>query len=83
MKIQKDVFNLILKFFTETYAKVGQNAIVHAKPSVIHFEGFEVGEKQCKRFTLLNASSDVLRMHIIPPQTRNFYVKYTKPVCLM
>merc|ERR1712154_645551 len=54
---------------TKTYAKVGQNAIVHAKPSVIHFDGFEVGEKQTRKLVLLNASSDVLRMHIIPPQT--------------
>lgn len=64
---------------TKTYAKVGQNAIIHAKPAVVHFEGFEVGEKQTKRLVLLNASSDVLRMHIIPPQTRHFNVKYTKP----
>ena len=67
-------------YFSETYAKVGQNAIIHAKPAVVHFEGFEVGEKQTKKLVLLNASTDVLRMHIIPPQTRHFYVKYTKPV---
>lgn len=31
--------------FAEIYAKVGQNSILQAKPSVIHFSGFQVGEK--------------------------------------
>lgn len=31
--------------FAEIYAKVGQNSILQAKPSVIHFTGFQVGEK--------------------------------------
>ena len=64
----------------ETFAKVGQNALIHTKPSVIHFEGFEVGEKQTRKLVLLNASSDILRMHIIPPQSRHFYIRYNKPV---
>lgn len=64
---------------TKTFAKVGQNALIHTKPSVIHFEGFEVGEKQTRKLVLLNASSDILRMHIIPPQSRHFYIRYTKP----
>ncbi|GFO40892.1 cilia- and flagella-associated protein 221-like [Plakobranchus ocellatus] len=64
---------------TKTFAKVGQNAFIHTKPSVIHFEGFEVGEKQTRKLVLLNASSDILRMHIIPPQSRHFYIRYTKP----
>ncbi|RUS76179.1 hypothetical protein EGW08_016057, partial [Elysia chlorotica] len=64
---------------SKTFAKVGQNALIHTKPSVIHFEGFEVGEKQTKKLVLLNASSDVLRMHIISPQSRHFYIRYTKP----
>lgn len=31
--------------FVEIYAKVGQNSILQARPSVVHFAGFQVGEK--------------------------------------
>ena len=31
--------------FAEIYSKVGKNAILQAKPSVIHFSGFELGKK--------------------------------------
>lgn len=31
--------------FVEIYAKVGQNSILQARPSVVHFTGFQVGEK--------------------------------------
>ena len=34
-----------LLLFAEIYAKVGQNSILQAKPSVINFSGFKVGEK--------------------------------------
>lgn len=34
--------------FAEIYAKVGQNSILQAKPSVVHFNGFQVGEKIIK-----------------------------------
>ena len=34
--------------FAEIYAKVGQNSILQAKPSVVHFNGFQVGEKITK-----------------------------------
>ncbi|KAH9519003.1 hypothetical protein Btru_008882 [Bulinus truncatus] len=64
---------------TKIYAKLGQNAYVQTKPSEILFEGFEVGRKQTKQLLLLNSSSDVLRLHIIPPQTDNFSIKYKKP----
>ena len=37
---------LTLNFvFVEIYAKVGQNSILQARPSVVHFAGFQVGEK--------------------------------------
>ena len=34
--------------FAEIYAKVGQNSILQVKPSVVHFNGFQVGEKITK-----------------------------------
>ncbi|XP_076466697.1 LOW QUALITY PROTEIN: cilia- and flagella-associated protein 221-like [Babylonia areolata] len=63
---------------TKTFTKIGQNCMVHVKPEVIHFDGFEVNEKHVKKLVILNASSDVLRMHLIPPQSKYFSIKYKK-----
>lgn len=39
----------IFAFFnTEIYSKVAQNELLQTKPSVVHFAGFKVGEKQTK-----------------------------------
>ncbi|CAH3130560.1 unnamed protein product [Pocillopora meandrina] len=74
--INKPVPNHLLE--TKIYAKVGQNSILQAKPSVINFSGFKVGEKITRTLRLANASDESQRMHIIPPSTKFFYIKYTK-----
>ena len=71
---------MIYFFFSEIYSKVGQNAMVLAKPSVVHFGGFEADKKHIQKLSIVNASTDVIRMHIIPPQTKYFYIKYNKSV---
>lgn len=63
---------------TKIYAQVAQNAMVLAKPSVIQYGGFEVNKKQTIALSIVNVSTEVIRMHIIPPQTKYFYIKYTK-----
>lgn len=72
-------FNLII-FFSEIYSKVSQNAMVLAKPAIIHFGGFEVDKKHVQSLQIVNASTEVINMHIIPPQTKYFYIKYKKTV---
>jgi len=69
-------------FVTEIYSKVAQNSIVQARPAVIHFSGFDLNKVHKVVLRLANVSGDVQRMHIIPPQTKYFYVKYTKNVCI-
>ncbi|XP_046335996.1 cilia- and flagella-associated protein 221-like isoform X2 [Haliotis rufescens] len=71
-----DIPNHLLE--TKIYSKVGKNAAIHTRPSNIHFDGFELQKKQTRSFKIVNASSDVLRMHIIPPQSKYFYIKYKK-----
>lgn len=71
--------NLII-FFSEIYSKVSQNAMVLAKPAIIHFGGFEVDKKHVQSLQIVNASTEVINMHIIPPQTKYFYIKYKKMV---
>ena len=69
-----------LFFFSEIYSKLTQNDIVQARPAVLHFGGFELGKTFKRTLHLANVSTEVQRMHIIPPQTRYFNIKYTKGV---
>ncbi|XP_071157794.1 cilia- and flagella-associated protein 221-like isoform X2 [Mytilus edulis] len=75
-KRSKTVPNHLLE--TKIYSKVAQNAMVIAKPAVVHFGGFEADKKHVQKLSIVNASTDVIRMHIIPPQTKYFYIKYKK-----
>lgn len=52
--------------------------MIHVKPEIVHFDGFEINEKHAKKLIILNASANVLRMHIIPPQSKYFSIKYKK-----
>ncbi|XP_051766641.1 LOW QUALITY PROTEIN: cilia- and flagella-associated protein 221 [Ctenopharyngodon idella] len=63
---------------TRVFAKLKSNSIVQAEPSELHFSGFEVGKDYRKILKLVNVSSEVLSVHILPPQTRHFQIKYTK-----
>lgn len=45
---------------------------------MVHFEGFEIGKTQKIIVQLCNVARSVVRMHIIPPQTKHFMIKYTK-----
>ncbi|KAK3588715.1 hypothetical protein CHS0354_026034 [Potamilus streckersoni] len=73
---QQKIPNHLLE--TKIYTQVTQNAMVQAKPAVIHFGGFEVEKKQTASLSIVNVSTEVIRMHIIPPQTKYFNIKYQK-----
>ena len=63
---------------TEIYAKVQQNAAIKATPAIVHFEGINVGKTVQRVISLCNVAREVVRLHIIPPQTQQFSIKYTK-----
>ena len=67
-------------FFPEIYSKVVQNAVVQACPAVVHFGGFRLGEVHQEILRLVNVSTDVQRMHVLPPQTKYFKIHYKKKV---
>ena len=50
---------------------------------MIHFGGFELNKTHSQVIHLGNISTEVQRMHIIPPQTKFFYIKYKKSVSKM
>lgn len=63
---------------TKIYTKIAKNSMVMAKPAVLHFGGFELDEKSTLSLSIVNVSTEVIRMHIIPPQTKYFYIRYQK-----
>lgn len=72
-------FHLLL---SETFSKIGRNAVIQAKPAAVHFGGFRVNERHMKHLTIINASTNVVRMHVIPPQTKYFKIHYKKRVSM-
>ena len=70
------VHNHILE--TKIYTSVGENAVIHTRPSSIHFQGFQAGNCYSKKLRIINASSESQRIHIIPPTTNAFSIKYKK-----
>ena len=76
-------WSILQHMFPEIYSKIGQNDIVQARPSVVHFAGFEVNKTHTQKLFLINVATEVHRMDVIPPQTKYFYIKYMKQVnCL-
>ncbi|KTG33837.1 hypothetical protein cypCar_00016727 [Cyprinus carpio] len=63
---------------TKVFAKLKSNGVVQAEPLELHFSGFEVGKDYRKNLKLVNVSSEVLSVHILPPLTKHFQIKYTK-----
>uniref|UniRef100_W5KPP9 Cilia and flagella associated protein 221 n=1 Tax=Astyanax mexicanus TaxID=7994 RepID=W5KPP9_ASTMX len=63
---------------TRVYVKFRSNNKVEVDPLELHFRGFEVGRNYKKVLKLINISSDVLDVHILPTQTKYFHTEYTK-----
>ncbi|XP_076008549.1 cilia- and flagella-associated protein 221 [Genypterus blacodes] len=63
---------------SKIYAKLKSNGLIEAEPSELHFNGFELGKDYLKTMKLINISSEVMNIHIIPTQTKHFQTTYTK-----
>lgn len=63
---------------TREFTKLKSNSVVQAEPSELHFSGFELGKDYRKILKLINISSEVISVHILPPLTKNFQIKYIK-----
>ena len=77
---QRFIPRSIFFLFSEIYTQIAKNSMVMAKPAVLHFGGFELDEKSTLPLSIVNVSTEVIRMHIIPPQTKYFNIKYKKSV---
>ncbi|CAF3402254.1 unnamed protein product [Rotaria sp. Silwood1] len=64
---------------SKLFVKLKRNKLVEVTPHEIHFDGFEINQIQTRELHILNRSSEVLRVDIIPPQTSVFQIDYKKP----
>lgn len=60
------------------YDTVGTNGIFFASPSVVKFAGFETNKTHTMKLRLINNSPQPQRLHILPPQTNYFKIRYNK-----
>ncbi|XP_034031522.1 cilia- and flagella-associated protein 221 [Thalassophryne amazonica] len=63
---------------SKIYTKLKSNGLIEADPPEIHFSGFKLGKDYLKSLKLINISSEVINIHIIPTQTKPFQTIYTK-----
>lgn len=62
----------------DIYDNVGSNGIFGASPAVVKFTGFEILKTHTQRVRLINNSPAPQRLHILPPSTPFFKIKYSK-----
>ncbi|NXT74120.1 PCDP1 protein, partial [Zapornia atra] len=63
---------------SKIYSELERSKVVQAEPAVLHYGGYEVGKHHQQTLKLINISGNVINLHIIPPQTKYFQIKYSK-----
>uniref|UniRef100_A0A3B4B5X4 Cep192-like domain-containing protein n=1 Tax=Periophthalmus magnuspinnatus TaxID=409849 RepID=A0A3B4B5X4_9GOBI len=64
--------------FSEFYGNLKSNSLIQAEPAEVHFSGFELGKKYSNTLQLINISTEVMNIHILPTQTKYFQTAYIK-----
>ncbi|TKS66232.1 Cilia- and flagella-associated protein 221 [Collichthys lucidus] len=63
---------------SKIYVKLNCNRLIQAEPPELYFSGFELEKDYIRILKLINVSSEVMNIHIIPTQTKHFQTSYTK-----
>ncbi|XP_066409678.1 cilia- and flagella-associated protein 221 [Molothrus aeneus] len=63
---------------SKIYSEHQRSRVVQAEPAVLHYGGYEIGKHHQQMLKLINISTSAVNLHIIPPQTMYFQIKYNK-----
>ncbi|XP_038645746.1 cilia- and flagella-associated protein 221 isoform X1 [Scyliorhinus canicula] len=63
---------------TKIFATLQRNNVIQALPAMLHFGGYDIGNHHQQILKLINISSKMTNVHILPPQTKYFQINYTK-----
>ncbi|XP_061915386.1 cilia- and flagella-associated protein 221 [Entelurus aequoreus] len=63
---------------SKVYFKEKSNSLIEVDPPEIHFTGFKLEKDYARSVKLINISSRVLNIHIIPTQSKHFRTTYAK-----
>ncbi|XP_043929612.1 cilia- and flagella-associated protein 221 [Protopterus annectens] len=63
---------------TKIFTQIQKNKIIQAQPAILHFGGYEIHKRHQQILKLINISTEVINIHVLPPQTKYFQIKYSK-----
>uniref|UniRef100_H9GFA1 Cep192-like domain-containing protein n=1 Tax=Anolis carolinensis TaxID=28377 RepID=H9GFA1_ANOCA len=63
---------------SKIYTKLLRNDVIQAKPAIMHFGGYEIEKHHQQVLKLINISADLINIHVLPPETKYFKIKYAK-----
>ena len=75
-KTKTDKVHHLLKH--NQFDAVGTNGFFGASPNIVRFAGFELRKTHTLKVKLINNSPAPQRLHILPPSTPFFKIKYHK-----